>query len=163
MSSISSEYSLELEEISEIFNANDGNEIENVSKLADVETNLENPCINTIIEETLENPVHVQNTNIKNNSTQSSADVDSATNYEWLGDLVVSQLQEIAPNFHTEFAWDVQCLMRNYILKTKTDRNELVSTSKSSTSPNDNRKSSNTSHDLILPKTSNISLNISFV
>lgn len=180
MEDTNSDYSFDLEEIPEVFEAyqteDDQNKVEHTAILNDKEiqaSNLENECIDTIIEETLENPLVDHNTNLKHNYTQSSTEVErvkhnncnnnAAVNYEWLGDLVVSQLPEIAPSLHTEFAWDVQCLIRKYILKTQTNRDE-ASTSKSSTIGNVSQgKSSSTSHDLLLPKTSNVSFNISFV
>ncbi|KAM7360523.1 uncharacterized protein ACRADG_005912 [Cochliomyia hominivorax] len=85
-------------------------------------------------------------------------------NHNWLGDLVVSQLEEIAPKYHNDFAWDVQCLIRKYVIKSKTNAADATITQSSEAAPtqSDNNKTY-TSHELVLSKTSNISFNISFV
>lgn len=83
--------------------------------------------------------------------------------YEWLGDLVVEQLAEIAPKHRTDFAWDVQCLIRKYVMKTRTDNSEINSLLETSNKTAKDMKKSKTSHDLILPKSGNVSFNINFV
>ncbi|XP_065355302.1 uncharacterized protein LOC135949620 [Calliphora vicina] len=86
-------------------------------------------------------------------------------NYEWLGDLVVSKLGEMSTKSHTEFAWDVQCLIRKYVLKSKTDNEEISSSTSSSapTSVTNNQKQRSIPHNIAIPRSSNVSFNISFV
>ncbi|XP_037816132.1 uncharacterized protein LOC119606651 [Lucilia sericata] len=88
---------------------------------------------------------------------RSSVKVDKDPKYDWLGELVVSQMAEISRKYHTEFAWDVQCLIRKYVVKSKTGDSET-----SDDTTNNNPKPS-TSQNIVLPRTSNVSFNLSFV
>ncbi|KAI8115246.1 hypothetical protein CVS40_12508 [Lucilia cuprina] len=44
-----------------------------------------------------------------------------------LGNLVATKLKEISPKYHADFAWDVQCLVRKYILKSREQTTEETS------------------------------------
>lgn len=153
----------------------------------DLENNLTNECLNTLEEDLEDQPPAkkfcIYQDNFENKTTESSKRInnsilfnnnshhDYAKNsnsneditYNWLGDLVMEQLSEIAPKHRTDFAWDVQCLIRKYVMKSRTDNDEINSLLQSSTSKTSRDKKSKTSHDLMLPKPSNVSFNISFV
>ncbi|KNC32741.1 hypothetical protein FF38_03808 [Lucilia cuprina] len=96
----------------------------------------------------------------KNKRTTTNVDKDAK--YDWLGELVVSQMSEISRKYHTEFAWDVQCLIRKYIVKSKTGDGETSALNTSDDTTNANSKPS-TSRNIVLPRTSNVSFNLSFV
>ncbi|XP_065357156.1 uncharacterized protein LOC135951426 [Calliphora vicina] len=83
--------------------------------------------------------------------------------YEWLGNLVVSQLGEISKKYHTEFAWDVQCLIRKYILKSKAGEDETTASSTSATTSTNMQGKTSIPHDIVLPRSSNVSFNLSFL
>lgn len=99
----------------------------------------------------LENIYTKENQNCKNCLKNGGKPHD----FEWLGNMVTSQLDDISPSFRSEFAWDVQCLVRKYILKSKVKcKNADISRTSDNNSPD-------REENLILPRST--SLNISFL
>lgn len=76
--------------------------------------------------------------------------------YNWVGDLVVSQLEDIDIEHRGDFVWDIQCLVRKYLMKSKISRDSAES-SKSNETEETKRK------DITFHKGSNIAVNVNFL
>lgn len=81
-------------------------------------------------------------------------DKNSCEKYEYLGELVVSQIEDIDVAYRADFAWDLQCLVRKYILKSKVE---------SKNDQNADETEPKTTKELTFHKGSHISLNVNFL
>lgn len=104
----------------------------------------------------------IQETNIEDTETPAAtekvqiSDKTQNSKYNWIGDLVVSQIEDIDLVHRGDFIWDIQCLVRKYLLKSKVT-NEKDQYSKS------NETEATTMKDVTLHKGSNISVNVNFL
>ncbi|XP_005181127.3 uncharacterized protein LOC101891398 [Musca domestica] len=140
---------LELEDIvdNNSFDANVADmTTEDVDDAHDIESSLFRSETNTLFNEP-----------VSNGCSEANVRLEVVENYDWLGRLLTSQVHEISPTLRSDFAWDVQCLIRKYILKSKNPGAELEKEEAGKTEmPFESRN-------IVLPRSSNMSLNISFI
>lgn len=92
----------------------------------------------------------------KSEETVENKDKTQSGKYDWVGNLVVSQIEDIDSVHRGDFVWDVQCLLRKYLLKSKITK-EQAQSNKS------NEEEATTTKDVTLHKGSNISVNVNFL
>ncbi|XP_065371200.1 uncharacterized protein LOC135963322 [Calliphora vicina] len=92
----------------------------------------------------------------KSEETVENKDKTQSGKYDWVANFVVSQIEDIDAAHRGDFVWDVQCLVRKYLLKSKITK-EQAQSNKS------NEEQATTTKDVTFHKGSNISVNVNFL
>lgn len=109
-----------------------------------------------------EETLKTNETNLEDSKTSTKSeniqteDRNESGKYDWIGDLVVSQIEDIEIAHRGDFVWDIQCLVRKYLLKSKIT-NDKNQTNKST------EAEVNSTKDVTFHKGSNISVNVNFL
>ncbi|KAM7362161.1 uncharacterized protein ACRADG_012961 isoform 2-T2 [Cochliomyia hominivorax] len=91
-------------------------------------------------------------------NNHSTHDKTQSGKYDWVGDLVISQIEDIDLAHRGDFVWDIQCLVRKYLLKSKVTKENAQSSKSNETGP-----TTTTTKDITFHKGSNIAVNVNFL
>ncbi|XP_023300481.2 uncharacterized protein LOC111682718 [Lucilia cuprina] len=106
-----------------------------------------------------ENKTTPKTENVEINDNDNNSNKKTSGKYDWVGDLVVSQMEDIDEAQRGDFVWDIQCVVRKYLMKSKVTREQASKSSKS----NESEETATTTKDVTFHKGSNISVNVNFL